>query len=68
MPLCTMPLSETSRSRNARTLTPSVPKSWATDVSSPFTSLSERVELQGQDCNAISISKKRQMGDQRQRL
>eukprot|EP00969_Alexandrium_andersonii_P112534 4972659-Alexandrium_andersonii.AAC.1 len=53
MQLFTAPLPDTSRSK---TLTPPVPKSWAVDITSPFTSFNERLELQGQDCNAISTS------------
>eukprot|EP00969_Alexandrium_andersonii_P276443 12218711-Alexandrium_andersonii.AAC.1 len=53
-----MPPSETSGTEHSRTTTPSVPKSWATDITSPFTSANERLELQGQDhLNAISTSK-----------
>eukprot|EP00969_Alexandrium_andersonii_P127004 5613012-Alexandrium_andersonii.AAC.1 len=54
MQLFTMPPSETSRSK---ILTPSIPKTWATDITSPFTSYDERLELQGQDCNAIFTTK-----------
>eukprot|EP00969_Alexandrium_andersonii_P119462 5281951-Alexandrium_andersonii.AAC.1 len=53
-----MPPSDTSGSRQSKPVTPSVPKSWATDITSPFTSTSERLELQGQDTiQAISTSK-----------
>eukprot|EP00969_Alexandrium_andersonii_P013711 598178-Alexandrium_andersonii.AAC.1 len=51
-----MPPSETSGSRS-KPLTPSAPKSWATDITSPFASYNEQLELQGQDWNAISTSK-----------
>eukprot|EP00969_Alexandrium_andersonii_P032422 1415681-Alexandrium_andersonii.AAC.1 len=51
-----MPLSETSGTRS-NPLAPSVPKSWATDITSPCASHSERLEPQGQDCSTISTSK-----------
>eukprot|EP00969_Alexandrium_andersonii_P281118 12428933-Alexandrium_andersonii.AAC.1 len=54
MQLFAMPPSDTSRSM---TSTPSVPKSWATDITSPFASFNERLELQGQGCDATSTSK-----------
>eukprot|EP00969_Alexandrium_andersonii_P052769 2318540-Alexandrium_andersonii.AAC.1 len=40
-----------------KAMAPSVPQSWATDASSPFASPTEHLELQGQDCGAISTSK-----------
>eukprot|EP00969_Alexandrium_andersonii_P070558 3113945-Alexandrium_andersonii.AAC.1 len=52
------PPSDISGSRHSRPMTPSVPRSWATDVSSPFTSTAERLEVQGQDTlHAIPTSK-----------
>eukprot|EP00969_Alexandrium_andersonii_P317940 14044221-Alexandrium_andersonii.AAC.1 len=59
MQLFTMPPSDTSRSK---TLKPSVPKSSAMGITSPFTSFSERLELQGQDCNAVSTSNNNRWG------
>eukprot|EP00969_Alexandrium_andersonii_P212361 9377511-Alexandrium_andersonii.AAC.1 len=57
MALFTMPPSGTPDSRHSRILTPSAPKSWAMDITSPFTSATERLELEGQDCDAVSTSK-----------
>eukprot|EP00969_Alexandrium_andersonii_P294986 13038794-Alexandrium_andersonii.AAC.1 len=54
-----MPPSDTSR---CKTPTPSVPKSWATDITSPFSSYDDRLELQGQDCNAIPALKNNRWG------
>eukprot|EP00969_Alexandrium_andersonii_P146572 6481207-Alexandrium_andersonii.AAC.1 len=59
MQLFAMPPPETSGTR-------SKPKSWASDITSPFASRNERLELRGPDDDAVSTSKSDKW-DQRRR-